>query len=119
MGDERVLTAVQGDAATGSLAAQLCVSPGHPVLAGHFPGAPLVPGVLLLEAVRSAWQQLVGRPHRIEAIDSVRWQAPLAPGTAASLVATAEPTTTGVRLSGEWSAAGVRVGSFQLVLAPR
>lgn len=51
----------------------------HPALAGHFPGNPVVPGVLILEAVTIALQ--VWRSERVlREIRSARFTTPLAPG---------------------------------------
>ena len=50
----------------------------HPSLPGHFPGAPLVPGVLILDEVVSAldeWRQ----DSQITGITSVKFLAPLKP----------------------------------------
>ena len=38
----------------------ICIPAAHPALAGHFPGSPIVPGVLLLDEVMAAAGQLSG-----------------------------------------------------------
>ncbi len=50
------------------------VPASHPALAGHFPGRPLVPGVLVLEAVVALAGRAVGGVH------SAKFRAPLGPG---------------------------------------
>ena len=51
----------------------------HPSLPGHFPGAPLVPGVVILDEVVAAvdeWR----RDSQLSGVRSVKFLAPLKPG---------------------------------------
>jgi 3-hydroxyacyl-[acyl-carrier-protein] dehydratase len=52
----------------------------HPALPGHFPGAPLVPGVVLLDELLRAAERQLGRPLRIAGLPQVKFLAPLLPG---------------------------------------
>ncbi len=53
----------------------LRVGAGHPALPGHFPGAPLVPGVLLLEQVALALR--AWRGQRLGRVLEAKFAAPL------------------------------------------
>jgi 3-hydroxyacyl-[acyl-carrier-protein] dehydratase len=61
----------------------LCVPPEHPCLPGHFPGHPLVPGVVLLEHVAHALRDW--RNQRLARVLEVKFLAPLQPGERAEL----------------------------------
>ncbi|HEX9625653.1 MAG TPA: hypothetical protein VGA00_01815 [Acidiferrobacterales bacterium] len=52
----------------------------HPALAGHFPGHPVVPGVVLLDAVLAELARRQGAAVRVSALPSVKFLAPLKPG---------------------------------------
>lgn len=53
----------------------------HPSLAGHFPGNPIVPGVVILDEVVNALLQ-VEHARSLRGIPSVKFTAPLRPGQA-------------------------------------
>jgi 3-hydroxyacyl-[acyl-carrier-protein] dehydratase len=56
----------------------------HAALAGHFPGNPIVPGVLILDEVMKAVQQWRG-DVRLRSVLSVKFRSPLEPGNAFSI----------------------------------
>ena len=61
----------------------------HPTLPGHFPGAPLVPGVVILDEVASAlveWR----RNSQLTGIRMVKFLAPLQPDQAFTIFLSAK-----------------------------
>lgn len=61
------------------------VDPSHPGLPGHFPGAPVVPGVLVLERVVAAIEAAHG-PFVALRLPQVKFLQPLLPGEQAEVV---------------------------------
>ncbi len=55
----------------------------HPSLPGHFPGRPLVPGVVLLDRVLDAIEAVHGVAPGAMALPRVKFMQPLLPGEAA------------------------------------
>ena len=60
------------------------IPPDHPSLPGHFPGRPLVPGVLLLERVLEAIEATHG-PIGALRLPQVKFLQPLLPGEVADI----------------------------------
>ena len=58
---------------------QAVIETDHPSLAGHFPGNPVVPGVVILEQVFSALRELNG-PCRVTRVSVAKFVMPLRPG---------------------------------------
>ena len=67
------------------ICAALCIEARHPSLPGHFPGNPVVPGVVLLDHVAAALER-AGAGY-FKRIGAVKFLAPLRPGEAAELIA--------------------------------
>jgi 3-hydroxymyristoyl/3-hydroxydecanoyl-(acyl carrier protein) dehydratase len=75
---------------------QTCsIDAGHPALAGHFPGRPLVPGVTLLEQVAMALR--AWRQQRLARVVEAKFIAPLLPGQRAQLRLTAQMDSPSIR----------------------
>jgi 3-hydroxymyristoyl/3-hydroxydecanoyl-(acyl carrier protein) dehydratase len=56
-----------------------------PYFAGHFPGDPLVPGVVILERVIEEISRRAGAPQWAERLEAVKFLAPLRPGDELSI----------------------------------
>lgn len=64
---------------------QFVVEPAHSCLPGHFPGRPLVPGVVILDRVLEAIEAKHG-PLAALRLPRVKFMQPLHPGEAATVV---------------------------------
>jgi len=56
----------------------------HPAIADHFPGNPIVPGVLILDEVLQVAEQWRGQ-FRLKSVVSVKFASPLKPGRSFSI----------------------------------
>ncbi len=57
----------------------------HPSFAGHFPGQPILPGVLLLERVMACAQNELASPLKHFSLLNVKFLAPVLPGAQLSV----------------------------------
>jgi 3-hydroxyacyl-[acyl-carrier-protein] dehydratase len=64
MGPERIVT----------------IGADHPSLAGHFPGHPVVPGVVMLGEIMNAIREMVKERIEFVGMPSAKFMAPLRPG---------------------------------------
>ncbi|KFB69311.1 dehydratase [Candidatus Accumulibacter vicinus] len=58
------------------------VAAGHPAFSGHFPGRPIVPGVVLLDRALHFAETLLGRPAVAWEIAQTKFFSPVGPGQA-------------------------------------
>lgn len=63
----------------------LRIGANHPALPGHFPGQPIVPGVVLLDSVLQQAERWLQRSLRVAALSNAKFTAPLLPETSAQL----------------------------------
>ena len=69
----------------------LSIAADHPAYAGHFPGRPILPGVVLLDAALHALAARQGMTGLAQ-LKSAKFHSPVQPGEALSLYTTASPT---------------------------
>ncbi len=122
---DRVLEHVPGE----SLLALKNVTINEPFFQGHFPGRPVMPGVLLIEAMAQAAGVLTFRTAGAEpdaqstfylvGIDKARFRAPVVPGDQLLLKVRFERRIRTIwKFLAEAAVAGKTVASAELLVAP-
>ena len=61
------------------------IAPDHPALPGHFPGNPVVPGVVILDFVRRAAATACAPGLAVTGLPQAKFVAPLLPGQQAEV----------------------------------
>ena len=89
----------------------LSFAAGHPAFAGHFPGRPIVPGVLLLDAAVHALRQALATGATSCQVNAAKFLSPVSPGEVLRLSWTA--TATGqIRFDSEGPGRPVATGTL-------
>ena len=110
---QSVLSAV-GNAGQASGTARFSVD--LPVLAGHFPGNPLIPGVHILALVAEIARRSGVAVGQVQAIEKAKWSAPVYPGEDLAITLTSRQLESGWRVDGEVSKGNTICASCRLVL---
>lgn len=88
----------------------------HPALAGHFPGAPVAPGVWLLDRVICEVQRATGR--RVAGVAQARFVAALLPQECADVRCEIDGARVAFRIDVERGGAMVAIAQGSLLLEP-
>jgi len=93
------------------------IASGHPCLAGHFPGRPIVPAVVLLDCVLDEAQRWLGTAPAVIGLPQAKFTAPLLPEQIAQLQLTLQGSE--LRFSIRRDADSVAQGAFTLASAAK
>ena len=96
-------------------AARVCFPADEPAFAGHFPEAPVLPGVVLIDAAIAIVGQALGRPLFLKRLDSVKFVRTVAPGDTLDLVFTLQrdpDCPQRIRATARWIRGGERISEM-------
>jgi 3-hydroxyacyl-[acyl-carrier-protein] dehydratase len=70
--------------------AKLLIDATHPILKGHFPGQPVVPGVVMMQVIRELVERALNRRFMISEADQLKFLSVIDPTVNASVTASIE-----------------------------
>ena len=96
------------------IAFHISVSADHPALPGHFPGLPIVPGVVLLDRLLDAVEQATGQ--RVARLEQVKFLRAVRPDQRVDGCCSVDGTRIAFRLTAPSDAAAATVATGTLSL---
>lgn len=93
------------------------IAADHPALPGHFPGQPVVPGVVLLDFTIRALHEALGERVRVTAVPAVKFLSPLLPGEAFSVTLQVDAAGRSARFSARTPATELAQGRLEFAAA--
>jgi 3-hydroxymyristoyl/3-hydroxydecanoyl-(acyl carrier protein) dehydratase len=94
------------------------VTADHPSLPGHFPGTPVVPGVVVLDHVLQASERWQGRTLSARGLKQVKFHSPLLPGQRADIALEIESGTLTFRVTRDDQPVAQGTFALEQVAAP-
>ena len=91
-----------------------------PYFAGHFPGQPVVPGVVLVDAAVQIAGQVIGRPLRLRRLAHAKFVQAVGPDQEALWrfqIAPDPERPEWLKVSGKWSQGETRIAEMQFTAA--
>ena len=89
------------------------------VFAGHFPGRPILPGVLQVEMARTTMERLLKRKFRITRLIKAKFMREVKPGERILLVVKAVQGEDGLKVKAAVSVGGEKAAQLSLCLRAR
>lgn len=102
-------------------AARVCFPADEPAFAGHFPEAPVLPGVVLIDAAIAIVGQALGRPLRLGHLATVKFVRTVAPGDVLDLDFKLLPDAArprSIRATARWSRGAERIAEMTWTAEP-
>ena len=94
---------------------RFCIPVDHPAIPGHFPGNPVVPGVVVLDAIMHAAGEFLGSHIGLRSLPQAKFPASLRPGESARIDLVVDGDTLRFQVCREETV----VASGRFILGPR
>ena len=107
---------IQWDEQSGEGQATVRFPRSSPVFAGHFPQAPILPGVVLIDAAVQVVAQAMRRKLRLSQLSNAKFTNVVEPDQAVVLSFKVSPDpadASRVKVAGKWNREGAKIAEFQ------
>lgn len=101
---------------SGNAKADVIFRPNAPVFGGHFPGKPIVPGVVWAEAALTLATALFSRQMILRKIVSARFKKPIGPDNTVRLELNVKPEPSGLFVNSEVKVGKAIAAAFELLV---